>query len=465
MPHACSSPSSHPACPCSSTPPTPCPRWCSASTTPSAAWTRSSTPRGAATSSGSRPSSPTPRPVSGCGGACGSLATPHAASPAPHGKCVGTLGCTHAGFGGNLNAYELMRSLIEAGAAAVHFEDQLASAKKCGHMGGKVRSGRAAGVNQQVCGGAKGAAVTLISRARLLALAAQVLVPTSEFIQKLTAARLAADVSDVPTLIIARTDALGAYLLTSDVDERDKPFCTGARDGRRTWAGSGGRASGRSAGGRAVLCLPAWGSAGACALWWWWRAGKRTSEGFFEVRGGIDSAIARGLAYAPYADLVWFETGEPNFEEAKKFAAAIHEKFPGAHAPMASCACKGRWVGGRHVGRAARPTGGEGTTVACATWAGLCAQASCWRTTARLRSTGRSCSRTRRLRRSSSGWARWASSSSSSRWRASTRSTTACLTWRTTTPAAVSPRGDAGWARAARALVAARAMDDAHAAG
>lgn len=152
-----------------------------------------------------------------------------------------------AGFGGNLNAYELMRALIEAGAAAVHFEDQLASAKKCGHMGGKV------------------------------------LVPTCEFVQKLTAARLAADVADVPTLIIARTDALGAYLLTSDIDERDKPFCTG----------------------------------------------QRTAEGFYSVRGGIDSAIARGLAYAPYADLVWFETGEPNYEEAKKFAEAIHAKYPG----------------------------------------------------------------------------------------------------------------------------------------
>lgn len=152
-----------------------------------------------------------------------------------------------AGFGGVLNAYELMLGMIEAGAACVHFEDQLASAKKCGHMGGKV------------------------------------LVPTNEFIQKITAARLAADVANVPTLIIARTDALGAYLLTSDIDERDKAFCTG----------------------------------------------ERTAEGFYRVRGGIDAAIARGLSYAPYADLVWFETGEPNMEEAKKFAAAIHAKFPG----------------------------------------------------------------------------------------------------------------------------------------
>jgi len=129
----------------------------------------------------------------------------------------------------------------------VHFEDQLASAKKCGHMGGKV------------------------------------LVPTSEFVQKLQAARLAADVCDTPTIIIARTDALGAYLLTSDIDDRDKPFCTGGR----------------------------------------------TSEGFFQIRGGIESAIARGLAYAPYADLVWFETGEPSLEEATAFAKAIHEKYPG----------------------------------------------------------------------------------------------------------------------------------------
>ncbi|KAF5827213.1 Pyruvate/Phosphoenolpyruvate kinase-like domain-containing protein [Dunaliella salina] len=152
-----------------------------------------------------------------------------------------------AGFGGSLNAYELMSALIEAGAAGVHLEDQLASAKKCGHMGGKV------------------------------------LVPTSEFIQKLTAARLAADVADVPTIIIARTDALGAFLLTSDIDERDHAFCTG----------------------------------------------ERTAEGFYGCKGGIEAAIARGLAYAPYADLVWFETGEPNFTEAKAFAEALHAKFPG----------------------------------------------------------------------------------------------------------------------------------------
>lgn len=152
-----------------------------------------------------------------------------------------------AGFGGNLNAFELMKALIAAGAAAVHFEDQLASAKKCGHMGGKV------------------------------------LIPTGEFIQKLIAARLAADVSGVSTLIVARTDANGAHLLTSDVDSSDQKFLTG----------------------------------------------KRTVEGFYQIRGGLDSAIARGLAYAPYADLVWCETSEPNLNEAKKFADAIHTQFPG----------------------------------------------------------------------------------------------------------------------------------------
>lgn len=152
-----------------------------------------------------------------------------------------------AGFGGNLNAFELMKAMIEAGAAAVHFEDQLASAKKCGHMGGKV------------------------------------LVPTQEFIQKLIAARLAADVMGVPTILIARTDANGANLLTSDVDERDRRFLTG----------------------------------------------ERTVEGFYSVRGGLDQAIARGLSYAPYADIVWCETSEPNLEEAKIFAEAIHAEFPG----------------------------------------------------------------------------------------------------------------------------------------
>jgi isocitrate lyase len=152
-----------------------------------------------------------------------------------------------AGFGGNLNAFELMKAMIEAGAAGVHFEDQLASAKKCGHMGGKV------------------------------------LVPTQEFIQKLIAARLAADVMGVPSIIVARTDANGASLLTSDIDERDRRFVTGSR----------------------------------------------TPEGYFAVKDGLDQAIARGLAYAPYADLIWCETSEPNLEEAGRFAHAIHAEFPG----------------------------------------------------------------------------------------------------------------------------------------
>ena len=151
-----------------------------------------------------------------------------------------------AGFGGTLNAFELMRAMIEAGAACVHFEDQLSSAKKCGHLGGKV------------------------------------LVPTSEAIQKLVAARLAADVLGVPSLIMARTDANSAFLLTSDIDPRDRDFLTGGR----------------------------------------------TSEGFFHVRGGLDSAIARGLSYAPYADLIWCETSEPNLEEARRFAEAIHSRYP-----------------------------------------------------------------------------------------------------------------------------------------
>ncbi|HZC07622.1 MAG TPA: isocitrate lyase [Ktedonobacterales bacterium] len=152
-----------------------------------------------------------------------------------------------AGFGGPLNVFELMKAMIEAGAAGVHFEDQLASEKKCGHMGGKV------------------------------------LVPTSTAIRHLVAARLAADVSDVPTLLVARTDANGANLLTSDIDERDHAFLTG----------------------------------------------ERTVEGFYRVNAGIDQAIARGLAYAPYADLIWCETSEPNIEEAERFAKAIHAKFPG----------------------------------------------------------------------------------------------------------------------------------------
>src|SRR3954449_5937528 len=152
-----------------------------------------------------------------------------------------------AGFGGCLNAFELMKAMIEAGAAAVHFEDQLSSAKKCGHLGGKV------------------------------------LVPTQEAVQKLVAARLAADVLGVPTLVVARTDANSAHLLTSDCDPRDRVFLTG----------------------------------------------ERTSEGFFCIHGGLDSAIARAIAYAPYADMIWCETSEPNLEEARRFAEAVHEKFPG----------------------------------------------------------------------------------------------------------------------------------------
>src|SRR5580704_12750242 len=152
-----------------------------------------------------------------------------------------------AGFGGSLNAYEIMKSMIEAGAAGVHFEDQLSSAKKCGHLGGKV------------------------------------VVPTREFIEKLTAARLAADVSGVPTILIARTDANSAGLLLSDADPRDREFIYG----------------------------------------------ERTPEGFYQFRGGIDAAIARGLAYAPYADVLWCETSTPDLAEARKFADAIHTKFPG----------------------------------------------------------------------------------------------------------------------------------------
>jgi isocitrate lyase len=152
-----------------------------------------------------------------------------------------------AGFGGPLHAFELMKSMIEAGAAGVHFEDQLASEKKCGHLGGKV------------------------------------LVPTAQFIRTLIGARLAADVLNVPTIIIARTDALSATLLTSDIDPRDKEFIHK----------------------------------------------ERTAEGFFRVKEGIDAAIARGLAYAPYADILWFETSTPDLAEAKQFAAAIHAKFPG----------------------------------------------------------------------------------------------------------------------------------------
>jgi len=165
-----------------------------------------------------------------------------------------------AGFGGPLNAYELMRTMIEAGAAGVHYEDQLASEKKCGHLGGKV------------------------------------LVPTQQFVRTLNAARLAADVCGVPTVLVARTDALSAALLTSDVDFYDRDFVTG----------------------------------------------ERTAEGFYRVRDGIDAAISRGLAYAPYADLVWFETSTPDLGEAREFAEAIHERFPGK--PLAyNCSPSFNW--------------------------------------------------------------------------------------------------------------------------
>ena len=214
-----------------------------------------------------------------------------------------------AGFGGPLNVFEIMKAMIEAGAAGVHFEDQLASEKKCGHMGGKV------------------------------------LIPTQAAVKHLVAARLAADVMGVPTLVIARTDANGANLLMSDVDERDHAFLTG----------------------------------------------ERTSEGFYRVRAGLDQAIARGLAYAPYADLIWCETSEPNIDEARRFAEAIHERFPGKLLAY-NCSPSFNWkkkldhVDHRHA--------------------------------------------------SSRSLARWATSSSSSRWPASTRSTTACSTWRRATASA-----------------------------
>jgi isocitrate lyase len=152
-----------------------------------------------------------------------------------------------AGFGGPLNCFELMKAMIEAGAAGVHFEDQLASEKKCGHMGGKV------------------------------------LIPTQNAIRNLVAARLAADVMGVPTILVARTDANGAHLITSDIDPRDEAFLTG----------------------------------------------ERTAEGFYRMRGGLDAAIARGIAYAPYADLIWCETSEPNLDEAERFAAEVRAAHPG----------------------------------------------------------------------------------------------------------------------------------------
>ena len=152
-----------------------------------------------------------------------------------------------SGFGGSLNAFELMKAMIEAGAAGVHFEDQLSSAKKCGHMGGKV------------------------------------LVPPQEFIQKLIAARLAADIMGVPTIIVARTDAHSATLITSDVDPRDEPLLTG----------------------------------------------QRSVEGYYYMRQGVQAAITRAMAYAPYADLLWWETSDPNLAEAREFAEAIHKQYPG----------------------------------------------------------------------------------------------------------------------------------------
>jgi len=166
----------------------------------------------------------------------------------PHRWFAPILADAEAGFGGPLNAYELMKAMIEAGAAGVHFEDQLASEKKCGHMGGKV------------------------------------LIPTSQFIRTLLAARLASDVCGVPTVLVARTDADSAKLLTSDVDERDRPFILD---------------------------------------------GERTPEGFFRIKSGVETAIARGLAYAPYADMVWCETSTPDVAQARRFAEGIHAKFPG----------------------------------------------------------------------------------------------------------------------------------------
>jgi isocitrate lyase len=210
-----------------------------------------------------------------------------------------------AGFGGPLNAYELMRSMIEAGAAGVHWEDQLASEKKCGHMGGKV------------------------------------LVPTSQHIRTLNAARLAADVAGVPTIVVARTDSLAATLLTSDHDPRDREFLTGAR----------------------------------------------TAEGFYEVRNGIEPVIARGLAYAPYADLLWVESSEPDLELARTFAERIHRDFPDK----------------RLAYNCSPSSTGDGT----------------WTTT--------------RSPASSGSWPPWDTRSSSSRSPVSMRSTTRCSPWPATT--------------------------------
>jgi isocitrate lyase len=196
-----------------------------------------------------------------------------------------------AGFGGNLNAFELMKAMIEAGAACVHFEDQLSSAKKCGHLGGKV------------------------------------LVSTTEAIQKLVAARLAADVMGVPTLIMARTDADSATLLTTDIDPRDRAFCTG----------------------------------------------ERTAEGFFHVESGLRAAIARGIAYAPYADLIWWETSKPNLEEARIFAKAIHAKYPGKLLAY-NCSPSFNWqkhLSGEDIARFQRELGAMGYKFQFITLAGF----------------------------------------------------------------------------------------------
>jgi isocitrate lyase len=195
--------------------------------------------------------------------AAGGHAAPSGSPPVNRAKrdwFVPIVADAEAGFGGALNAYELTRAMIEAGAAGVHFEDQLASEKKCGHLGGKV------------------------------------LVPTSQFIRTLTAARLAADVAGVPTVLIARTDALAATLLTSDVDERDRRFCSG----------------------------------------------ERSVEGYHVVRGGFDAAIARALAYAPYADLLWCETSTPDLDQARRFAEAVGAEHPGK--PLAyNCSPSFNW--------------------------------------------------------------------------------------------------------------------------
>jgi isocitrate lyase len=196
-----------------------------------------------------------------------------------------------AGFGGPLNCHELMKAMIEAGAAGVHFEDQLASEKKCGHLGGKV------------------------------------LIPTQNAVRNLIAARLAADVEDVPTLIVARTDANGAHLITSDVDPRDQPFLTG----------------------------------------------DRTPEGFYRMRGGLEAAIARGLAYAPYADLIWCETSTPDLGEARRYAEAIHARYPGKMLAY-NCSPSFNWekkLDGSSIARFQRELGAMGYKFQFVTLAGF----------------------------------------------------------------------------------------------